>query len=284
MAHVTSSAVKHMLKAKLVRADVAIYPSGRKACSMTREEVDRMSELAYGAVSLQVAAAKLALPERRIRQLIEQGEIAPLVSRRVNCSASAWFIPANAFERLTVESAETQDATSITVRDFMRHGRLMPVEVVGLVRAVVRGCLLRVADDQCDMPIGRVILDRRAAWVWLLKLRAATQGHMSIDQAARELGLKQEVGYALAKAGLLGSCPDSSGARRVRQQDINQFRKEYVSLRDLAEEAGVSPRSMLRLIDVQPVAGPGVDGNRQYFFKRADLMQKILSSAPDPRG
>jgi len=92
-----------------------------------------MSALAHDAVSLAVAAACLGLPERRVRDLIDPGQITPLVSRRAIPEAAAWAIPAAALAGLTVESVVGSGSASISVRDFLLYGRLMPPEAISLI-------------------------------------------------------------------------------------------------------------------------------------------------------
>lgn len=270
MAGVPRSVVQHMIQAQLAFADQATMPCGRRTRTMPIAEVDRVAALAGGALSLQRAAEALMLPERRVRDLIHAGEIDPLVSRRV-VSSAAWLLPAAVVTKFTVGADAIPGASSTTVRDFMRYGRLSPQEAVALIRNVARGLLVGPSGEPCRKPIGSALVDRCAAWGWLRQQRSTDRRHMSVDQAARELGIKQEVGYALVRAGLLGSSVDARGKRHVRPADVARFRAEYVSLRDLARQVGASPRAALCGIRAQPVAGPGVDANRQYFFRRADV-------------
>ena len=271
LAGIAPSVARHMLQAELVFGDSATWPSGRKARAMRVEEVNRMAALASDAVSLEAAAARLGLPERRVRDLIDHGELTPLVSRRAIPGAAAWVISAAALTRLTLESAATSSSASISVRDFLRYGRLTPPETVSLVRAVTEGELLEDGSTRRHVPIGEARLDRSVAWAWLRSMRSSSCGGMSVDDAAKALGLKQEVGYALVRAGLLRSSRDDAGSRRVQAADVESFRRAYVSLRELARDAGTSPRAALGLLDARPIAGPGVDANRQYFFRRLDL-------------
>lgn len=80
---------------------------------------------------------------------------------------------------------------------------------------------------------------------------------------------------------------DSSWKRHVQRKDTAQFREKYVSRRYLARDADAAPRSLLSLIEGQPAADPGVDANRQYFFRGADLMglgNALVNLAPTKLG
>lgn len=94
---------------------------------------------------------------------------------------------------------------------------------------------------------------------------------MSIPEAANELCLKQEVVYHLIRRGLLHAKHASTGWK-VDQQAIHDFREKYVALADLAREKRTSPRHLMSFIAAQPVSGPEVNGGRQYFFSRGEVM------------
>ena len=53
--------------------------------------------------------------------------------------------------------------------------------------------------------LGDVWLDKKATKAWLISYRAATRNIVSVDEAAKRLGVKQQVAYHLVKASLLAS-------------------------------------------------------------------------------
>ena len=87
-----------------------------------------------------------------------------------------------------------------------------------------------------------------------------------MDEAAKRLGVKQQVAYHLVKARLLVSYKDSYGDTRVHTDAITAFENNYVSLLARAKEMGTSPKYAHKLIAEIPVCGPTIDGCRQYFY------------------
>ncbi len=70
---------------------------------------------------------------------------------------------------------------------------------------------------------------------------------------------------------------------KIEVEALAQFRTSYVSGSSLASERRTSPRALaaaLRLNGVEPVSGPSVDGGRQNFFRRADILPRKLGK-PD---
>lgn len=99
---------------------------------------------------------------------------------------------------------------------------------------------------------------------------------MSVSQAAKELGVKEEVAYALARLGLLRTDTERHGRRKtqtVSDASLKRFRRSYVLAPELAALLKTDPRGMAkRLISagIKPVAGPRLAGApcRQYVWRR----------------
>ena len=109
----------------------------------------------------------------------------------------------------------------------------------------------------------------------LLDGRRPVEPTLSIPQAARALGIGQELAYRLCKAEVLRILPagGASAGRRIERNELERFRCEYL----LPGKAAVPDRrhrgwmaARLLAAGVQPVTGPGVDGGRHYVFRRAD--------------
>jgi len=114
-------------------------------------------------------------------------------------------------------------------------------------------------------------LDATQVRSWLAEHRIATNDWLSVDLAARVLGVKQQVAYELVAKGLLKTTPCSSNARAISAAQLQAFKNQYVSLVEIATNWGRSPKWVFLNIEASPVCGPSIDGTRQYFFLRADV-------------
>jgi len=115
--------------------------------------------------------------------------------------------------------------------------------------------------------------------VWLHEQRANDEDLCTCTEAAKKLGLKPEVLYALVRNKLMVVTTVPQRGRTVALiscASLEKFRQSFVSLKELACQAQTSPKALLGRLDVRPVAGPTVDGNRQYFYRRADLAQPFV--------
>ena len=170
------------------------------------------------------------------------------------------------------EAGAGQDIMScrVPVRTVLKAWRLQPGEFPALVQAMVNEAMA-VQRPASDSPsLGRSELHVKELRAWLSDRRRTHEAWLSVDEAARRLGLKQQVTYELVARGLIASVV-LGRCRRVTPQAIECFRTTYVSLSEIASTHDMAPRRMLALLGCQPTCGPGVDGARQYFYRRDDL-------------
>ena len=253
----------------LFASEFTVSRSGRRTRTLHIDDVRLAAEALRGARTLTKAAALLALPEKRVRQLIDGRVISTLISRRACPTAAAWLIPASELVLLDSPAVPDCGCEAIALRAFLRYERLDDLEVAAFVSTVVGGAHRAPGSGHCSVPLGEVLLDRMTARAWLTAQRCPAD--LSIDEAARRLGTKQQVAYALAKEGLLEAHPDGRGRLRVTPTGVIKFEELYVPLSIVARGLGTSPKAALGLIQARPVCGPGIDSNRQYFYRRTDI-------------
>jgi hypothetical protein len=235
-----------------------------------------LKALADGVMTLEEASQDLALPERRLRELIAADVIAPAVSRSAQKKRAAWLIPKKEVDRLYVVSGTPHGPACTTVHDLLKYGRLRSGESVELVQAVLSGGLKVRGPSKPAVPIGMANVDKQDVKNWLSSYRAMKDDALTVDQAAKKLGIKQEVAYSLVKAGLLQARKEVGIGWRVPATSVGQFRTDFVALAALAKAWGRSPKALLVDMAAKPVSGPTVDGCRQYFFRRLDVLGNDL--------
>jgi hypothetical protein len=155
----------------------------------------------------------------------------------------------------------------------LKRWRLMDGEFPSLLGAMRSGEIRCLKGQTNRMQVGDVLLDRESVRRWREKRRVQRDEYLSIDMAARVLGVKQEVAYHLVRCKALASASPKTGSAplRVSKLDLQDFRSKYISLVELARLRKHSPKAALGSLCVKPAIGPHVDGCRQYFFLRSDL-------------
>ncbi len=208
-----------------------------------------------------------------MRELIDAGVLKPRFARSEQKSA-AWMIPAaqlDALNGIAYRAPEKLEGGSVSVRHVLQFWRLGSGEFAALVQALRDGELLVAGQAGVTTRLGDLCVPESDVRQWLKRWREQATEDFSVDQVACQLGLKQEVAYQLVRSGLIPSTAVKGRGRRVSADAVQGFREQYVSLAELARDAGKVPRRLLGELGAVPVSGPAVDGCRQYFFRGADI-------------
>lgn len=263
---VGENVLRHLADASVVDVVQARTPKGRISTTIHQEQLDLVGDACASAVSLKTAAGILALPRRRLRELINGGVIEPLLRRR-EVKAAQWLIPTSELDRLN-HLPGTACGEEVSINQVLKNWRLGQGEFSQLVQAIQSGAV-SLKTTKGRSAFGERVCCRASVLNWRKEVRQR-YSTFSVDEAAAELGVKQQVAYALVRSGLIKTV-GSDKPIRIDRDALASFRHDYVSLATLAKSRKTSPRRLLGELEAAPVCGPTVDGCRQYFFRRADL-------------
>lgn len=283
----TPAIVKHLCELGDLDATMVTLPSGRKSWSIPERKAATVSELIRDGINLMDAAAYLQLPRRRIRELLTAGSLISVIGAGKGF-ASAWLLSRTQLDAIVKDCSAHALPRRVICGDsvvslsiILKTWRLSPGEFPAMLRALQRGEIRCVTNETEDFRVGNLSLDRMSIRHWHEEWQSQNNRHVSIDTAAQLLGIKQEVAYQLVKLKALDSDIFKSGtnARRISTSAIETFRQKYVSLAQLAHNQGQSPKAVLKSTTVRPAIGPTVDGCRQYFFLRIELINALTSKS-----
>lgn len=261
---VTPSVLKRLGSA--VSAAAVGTPQGRR---LTTVETRRLQGVQ--GVTLQKASQLLHLSRPRVRKLLEVGVIKADISP-VIYKAAAWFISLQQLQRLYFQNKGREAADAVLFGHIAKGAKLSADEFIGVVRALMAGELQTVNGVGNTIPLGQVCVSRAALKSWIHQFRMNNGLPVSVDEAARVLGIKQEVAYHLVRIGLLTSSPNpTNGNAQIHQKNLKVFQEQYVSLAQVAKDRGTSAKALRTKLMCSAVTGPDIDGGRQYFYRVADL-------------
>lgn len=271
--------VKRLCQTGQVQSTMVVLPSGRQAWSIPDAEAKSVSNRVRDGINLSDAALHLHLPRRRILELLAAGAIHSMMSAGNGLTAT-WFLSRDELDvlarRCAVHAASfrpPQPEAVVALRTVLKAWRLRSGDFPLLLDAMQSGDVQSFKDETYGTQLGDFLLNRESVRRWREKRQRQRDECVSIDAAARILGVKQEVAYQLVKRNALASSPAKAGSpvRRVSRSDIQNFSSKYISLVELARLRKQSPRAALESLPVMPTMGPHVDGCRQYFFLRSDF-------------
>lgn len=272
----TAKQVRSMVNKGEIPSESRLSQKGRRFIVINSQYLrDNASRLRPG-YTLQHASRVLSLPESRMRHLVPM--LCPEVQSPVN--GGTWAIPVAWVEKLKELAVAAPLLTGkppfrlCMVQTALRTKLTKNAAAAEMLRGLVSGRGLRYWRTKGNSTVGKLCL----AWedVCTLERSAASAGPtaISLPNAARKFGVKDEVIYALVRLGLLRVDVDRGRQRPTQYTTdrwIDLFRAEYVLGRDLANHFGRSPRYMAAWLarnGVSAVAGPDAGGCRQLVYRR----------------
>ena len=219
-----------------------------------------------------------------MRELIDAGVLRAWVNRPTQ-SAAAWSISRQDVNTLLeigkskCERTTKNPEIDIQLGQILKTWRLRSGEFPSLLAALQADTLWSAWPTRRSKELRSLIVVPSEVKAWLKATRLKDVSPLSIDEAAAKLKIKQQVAYELVRRGLLTSVIDKTGSlrgNRITPSALEEFRSHYVPLTEVARCRCMGVRRALAEIPVRPACGPMVDGTRQYFYLRAEVMEVRL--------
>jgi hypothetical protein len=151
------SLVRQCVQAEKVSVFCLITGNKRRYSTISQQQLDAIAALAKTSQTLGQAAQQICLPELRLRLLIANDVIRPLVSR-TNLHAAQWRIPGHEVKKLWIrpDVIKVQGITTVCFKAILRHYRLSETEFIGLVKALIDKVIKPVSSTPASLPLGMV--------------------------------------------------------------------------------------------------------------------------------
>lgn len=274
------------VKASMASGTLPEVPSEGRGVPMSlpRGAVDELARQTASNLTLKDAAALLGISKSRMRRLVAAGVVAvqrpaekrdgsPWALHRPDVLTLLGRVMARCGARVAPECQVTFEHAAEVLR---RSG----VDFARFVKMIVEEEVRVVGVDAAGRGLKRLRFDRAE----LRAVCGATDGRtvVSVQEAARRLGMKWQVARHLVDIGILAAVEG-----RISIIEIERFRGEFISGSVLAKQRKTSPGHLALLFErgaaILPVTGPNVDGGRQNFFRRSDIAKSFGIQATKPR-
>jgi len=169
-------------------------------------------------------------------------------------------------------------AQPISCTDALKILKAKGLRASHMADALISGTLKVIGIDAAAVGLRRLLVDKQAV-KGLTAECAGSERHLSIPEAGRLLGVKDQVAYAWVRLGLLQIYSKSGVGRRgarVNKHALDSFCANYLLGRELETGLKVSrgwAAERLIAAGVRPVSGPMVDGSPMCLFKRTEAME-----------
>lgn len=264
------------------------YSCGKTVAVVDIEEVRKLSSIRHEPLNLRETSRLLCLSRKRIEQLIN----ASILKFIGGCphAGEKWLVDYASIVALTpAEFMATTNDDFITVSQAAKHYLPTSSGLAELVMAIQSGEIPVFCRAESEaVCVGKWLVSLNELVLKKITLHTTSQEKgMSVSDAAKILGVKEEVAYALVRLGRLRSeivqCSRRS-AQVVSLGAIQHFQRNYILSPEIALILGM-PRvnALLKLREegLFPVAGPNLLNAkcRQYVWRRSKKLTAYLASA-----
>ena len=282
---VSKTSIKHLADKGLITGSSVRHASGRTTWAFSASAARQAREISADSINLAQTARLLGIQKWRVRELVDASLIRAWI-RADTTSASAWSLSKQDVLKVSGVSRQHQSenipsTSRVFLKQVLQTWRLRNGEFPDILKACDSFEISCRTSNESGSNIGHLSFVGSELRAWLDHYRSSAGGTYSVSQAAKILRVKQQVAYELVRSGFLRViCVDSSSARgsRVTLQAIEEFRREFISLVDIAKVKSIHPRILLSQMESRPVCGPSIDGLRQYFFRRVEIISSTNDS------
>lgn len=248
--------------------------TGRARRCPSASELQQATVSLKDKLALKPAARLLGFSVPRLREVCRAGSLS-ILGGTISASALSGFL-----DRQRQFLTQPNGTNGMPYADFLRFH--VPLKrTANFVSLLLTGEIPIQAPTQSSPPADwRISADAIERATELLK--AQEPADFTIGEAAIRLGLKEQVAYQLAAAGLLhvrSAHTSGTRGRRVSREEVEAFPNRLTPLSDVARQAGLpikAARHWLSSVDLELACGPGIDGVRQYFAF-ADSAKRYLN-------
>ncbi|WP_155681494.1 hypothetical protein [Burkholderia stagnalis] len=261
-------AIANMLEQTGETIPVRRTRAGRKKFAISDEDLQRLRDTQRSLVPLKAAARYAGMSTRRVQALAQAGLIASNGAR----------IDTRSIDRLlsNIVEAGVRDLPAVgdpvSIAEALRL--YVPVEASAAFFNHLMNGVVRLVVESDKVPALRQIFADRGHVISAVQTPVESSSQISIVEAARRLGVKQEVMYHLINIGLVTTRMGKLRrrvARIVDADELKKFSQQFLPLSTVARAMKISARqapNWAREHGIEIVTGPSVDGGRQYWIRR----------------
>lgn len=289
---VSSKKLRTLVREGFVEGQESVSTSGRRFMVVRRDQLDSVIAQLDNEITMAKALAMLGIGKIRLRRILKL--LFPNARRIAPTGPMPWCVPRNEVEVLLALAEGLPRVTipeedQVALAHVLRFWLWTTEQVVTLIDAVKRGRMRPISVWEGGKGITGWVFDKAQLKAWQVSLTKGNVTWMTVPQMAESLGVKDQVAYWLCQnsyvhAEKLGSRAGSSARElgsRIRIEEVERFRREYVFGRDIAGALHTSSRKVARILAEQgilPIRGHTVIPPRMLIYQATEELQRFIST------
>jgi hypothetical protein len=273
-----------LIREGTLEGETHISAKGRKFVMVRRDNLQLVKDQLFGLIDMTTAGKLLGLQKRRMRQLLT---LVFSEAKKLGTSPGApWAVSRLEVNRLLelsfgLNQVAIPDEGCVSLGHVLKYWTWSNEEIAALIFSIHSREISPV--NMLDTVPGIAAWSFRESELkhWKLKNQSGMGTWLTITQASKLLGVKEQVAYELVSMGFLQSevmPKQTKRGTRIRRATIDVFNQQYIFATKIAEAKGCSPRKVINHLSsfgIQPISGPAVDGARQVLYTRESVMNLI---------
>lgn len=258
--------------------------SGRKMFYVNRQDVPMIEILLQDQVDQATACKILGINKRRFAEIASH----PLLGkpRKSAGRSGTWAVSRSRLKALidvggrSIPVLEDEAPNLISLGFALRHLYYRP-DLNQLLSAVEEGTLRTAGLAENRTGIAAWMFDRVQFNAWIKGQNEYS--FWSVSEAAKQLGVKEQVAYRLARNNMLESrISPTTGHLKIEPEALEKFKAKYVFSQEIAERMGglLAKGIYKRLanIGIHPCSGPAVDGSPKCIYERTEALDLAIKA------
>lgn len=285
MLGVSHQRLAYLIREGTIEGETYLSEKGRKFVMVRRDNLELVKQNLSGEIDMKTAGTLLGLNKKRMRQMLR---LIFNEARKTGTAVSApWTVSrfeinkllslADAFPKVSIP-----DEGCVSLSHILRYWAWTTEDLAALIHSVQTSEL--IPENLLDGAVGISgwIFSENILKTWKAKSQQGFGVWLTVDQAAKLIGIKQQVAYELVhmnliKAELMHRQP--KGGSRIRRTEIEKFKEDYIFATEVGHKLGISPRKAVSILQkrlIYPISGPGIDDGRQVLFSRTNAIEQLF--------
>jgi len=285
MLGISHQRLKYLMREGVLEGEEYLSEKGRSFVMVRRDNLELIKHNLSGEIDMTAAGKLLGLGKKRLRQLLRL--IFPEARKSGLSPSSPWTVSRFEINKLLaladdIPILSIPDEGSVSLNHILRYWAWTADDLGMLIHAVRSSELMPENVLDGVVGINGWIFNENTLKAWKTKAQQGFGIWLNVTQAAKLIGIKQEVAYQLVHMNLIkaeSKHMQPKGGLRIRRTEVEKFKSKYIYATEVAQRLGVSPRKAISILNkrhIKPISGPGIDEGRQVLYSRTDEIELIF--------
>ena len=283
-----------IIKKDILRGDLEAEcktVNGRMFTLIAQGDLENYRNSRNNLITTKEVREKLGLSKKPFNLLVKEGVIKAVKGPPIDGS-TLWVFEHDHIMQLSIALFSNLPVRKIKPDEIemgkvLRSASAKGIKLSEIIKALFSGSLRASCKQPCKNGIQSLCFRKDTMFEYLNKTSRTIDWALPIQKAAHQMHLNEEAVRDLVRHRFLKTMIVNSAGRPrklISIDSMEQFLKTYALSTELALCMNTSSKAAVLLLKsegIQPVTGPTVDGSRQYFYIRKEVLPYLKKLKAD---